>query len=108
LKYLKVVDVQVFVLFLVIIIYACLYEFWLYEYLFGSVGPMKLQLEIEKAIHKSGESVITSMDLKMKNKLHDKTSNINKDLLLKGLLKPFPKNCISLMTISGAKGSTVS
>ncbi|XP_052173227.1 DNA-directed RNA polymerase I subunit 1 isoform X2 [Diospyros lotus] len=73
----------------------------------GTIGPMKLQLEIEKAIHKSGESAITSMDLKMKNKLHDKTSNINKDLLLKGLLKPFPKNCISLMTISGAKGSTV-
>ena len=69
---------------------------------------MKLQLEIEKAIHNNGQSVIASLDLKMKNRLHDKTSNLNKDLLVKGLLKPFPKNCISLMTISGAKGSTVS
>ncbi|KAL6987100.1 DNA-directed RNA polymerase [Sarracenia purpurea var. burkii] len=73
----------------------------------GTVGPMKLQLEIEKAIHNDGQSVITSLDLKMKNRLHDMTSNVNKDLLLKGLLKPFPKNCISLMTISGAKGSSV-
>ncbi|CAL5398113.1 unnamed protein product [Camellia sinensis] len=70
-------------------------------------SPMKLQLEIEKAIHNSGQSATASMDLKMKNRLHEKTSDINKDLLVKGLLKPFPKNCISLMTISGAKGSTV-
>ncbi|XP_028123349.1 DNA-directed RNA polymerase I subunit 1 [Camellia sinensis] len=73
----------------------------------GTIGPMKLQLEIEKAIHNSGQSATASMDLKMKNRLHEKTSDINKDLLVKGLLKPFPKNCISLMTISGAKGSTV-
>lgn len=73
----------------------------------GTIGPMKLQLEIEKAIHNSGQSATASMDLKMKNRLHEKTSDINRDLLVKGLLKPFPKNCISLMTISGAKGSTV-
>ncbi|KAE9466028.1 hypothetical protein C3L33_02062, partial [Rhododendron williamsianum] len=71
------------------------------------LGSMKLQTEIEKAIHNIGQSVVTTLDLKMKNTLHDKTSNIHKDLLLKGLLKPFPKNSISLMTISGAKGSSV-
>ncbi|XAR69446.1 DNA-directed RNA polymerase [Bertholletia excelsa] len=73
----------------------------------GTIGPKKMQMEIEKAIHTDGQSAIASMDLKMKNKLQDKMSNVNKDLLLEGLLKPFPKNCISLMTISGAKGSTV-
>lgn len=69
---------------------------------------MDLQTRIEKAIHENGQSVVSTLDLKMKNKLHEKTSKIHKDLLLKGLLKPFPKNSISLMTISGAKGSSVS
>lgn len=73
----------------------------------GATDPRKLQFAIEKAIHKGGQSAISLMDMKMKNRLHEKTSDVNKDLLLKGLLKPFPKNCISLMTISGAKGSTV-
>ena len=32
---------------------------------------------------------------------------ISKKWLPKGLMKPFPQNCIALMTISGAKGSSV-
>uniref|UniRef100_A0A5B7B2D8 DNA-directed RNA polymerase subunit n=1 Tax=Davidia involucrata TaxID=16924 RepID=A0A5B7B2D8_DAVIN len=74
---------------------------------YGEIGALKLQLEIEKAVHSNGQSATAFLDMKMKNKLSKKGSDINKDLLLKGLLKPFPKNCISLMTISGAKGSSV-
>ncbi|KAI8536499.1 hypothetical protein RHMOL_Rhmol10G0261700 [Rhododendron molle] len=43
-----------------------------------TAGSMKLQTEIEKAIHNIGQSVVTTLDLKMKNTLHDKTSNIHK------------------------------
>ncbi|CAK9157192.1 unnamed protein product [Ilex paraguariensis] len=74
---------------------------------YGEIGQTELQLETEKAIRSNGQSAIAYLDMKMKNKLNEKTSQINKELLLKGLSKPFPKNCISLMTISGAKGSTV-
>lgn len=71
-------------------------------------GPVELQLEIEKAVRRDGQSATARLDGKMKNELREKGSQINKELLLNGLLKTFPKNCISLMTISGAKGSTVS
>lgn len=71
-------------------------------------GPLELQLEIEKAISSNKEVATAALDMKMKNKLANKGSQFNKELLLKGLLKPFPRNCIALMTITGAKGSTVS
>lgn len=71
-------------------------------------GPLELQLEIEKAISGNKEAATAALDMKMKNKLANKGSQFNKELLLKGLLKPFPRNCIALMTITGAKGSTVS
>ncbi|KAL2501697.1 nuclear RNA polymerase A1 [Forsythia ovata] len=73
----------------------------------GQIGPEELQLEIEKVICSNRESATASLDMKMKNKLTDKGSQISKKLLTKGLLKPFPKNCISVMTTTGAKGSTV-
>lgn len=72
------------------------------------VGPVELQLEIEKAISTDKENAVAFLDMKMKNQLNQKAKNMDKDLLLKGLLRPFPKNCISLMTVTGAKGSTVS
>lgn len=75
---------------------------------FGVLGPEELQLEIEKVICSNRESATASLDMKMKNKLTNKGSQISKKLLTKGLLKPFPKNCISVMTTTGAKGSTVS
>lgn len=71
-------------------------------------GPSELQLEVERVLCRDLESATALLDMKMKNKLTTKASQISKELLRKGLLKPFPKNCISLMTISGAKGSTVS
>ncbi|KAJ8570482.1 hypothetical protein K7X08_037454 [Anisodus acutangulus] len=73
----------------------------------GEIGPLELQLEIEKAISSNKEAATAALDMKMKNKLANKGSQFNKELLLKGLLKPFPRNCIALMTITGAKGSTV-
>lgn len=77
----------------------------------GQIGTEELQLEIEKAICADRESATASLDVKMKNKLTNKLtregSQILKHLLTAGLLKPFPRNCISVMTTTGAKGSTV-
>ncbi|CAI9100050.1 OLC1v1036970C1 [Oldenlandia corymbosa var. corymbosa] len=70
-------------------------------------GPLKLQLEVEKVLSRDREFATALLDMKMKNKLTEKANKISKELLRQGLLKPFPKNCISLMTICGAKGSTV-
>ncbi|GMY21604.1 DNA-directed RNA polymerase I subunit 1 [Fagus crenata] len=67
-----------------------------------------LQLNIEKKIRSNGESAITDLDRKMISKLNEGLSkDFFKDLLSKGILKPSGKNCISLMTTSGAKGATV-
>ncbi|KZV36374.1 DNA-directed RNA polymerase I subunit rpa1-like [Dorcoceras hygrometricum] len=77
----------------------------------GQIGIEELQLEIEKALCSDRESATASLDVKMKNKLTNKLtgegSQILKHLLTAGLLKPFPRNCISVMTTTGAKGSTV-
>lgn len=43
----------------------------------------------------------------MSSSLNGITSEVNDMLFPNGLQKPFPKNCLSVMTISGAKGSTV-
>jgi DNA-directed RNA polymerase I subunit RPA1 len=68
-----------------------------------------LQVNIEKKIRSNGESAITDLDRKMISKLNEGLSkDFFKDLLSKGILKPSGKNCISLMTTSGAKGATVS
>ncbi|XP_051116199.1 DNA-directed RNA polymerase I subunit 1 [Andrographis paniculata] len=77
----------------------------------GQIGPQELQLEVEKVICQDRESATAALDMKMKNKLTNRLtregSQILKHLLTTGLLKPFPKNCISVMTTTGAKGSTV-
>ncbi|KAL8489246.1 hypothetical protein ACS0TY_025231 [Phlomoides rotata] len=76
----------------------------------GQIGPEELQMEIEKVICTDRESATASLDMKMKNKLTNRLtregSQILKYSLTAGLLKPFPKNCISVMTTTGAKGST--
>lgn len=52
---------------------------------------------------------MTDLDRKMISKLNEELSkNFFKELLSRGLLKPSGKNCISLMTTSGAKGASVS
>ncbi|KAL4558091.1 hypothetical protein LXL04_036287 [Taraxacum kok-saghyz] len=70
-------------------------------------GTRALQLETEKIIRSNGATASASLDNLMQTELRDKGSMISKKWLPKGLLKPFPQNCISLMTISGAKGSSV-
>nr|XP_043635531.1 DNA-directed RNA polymerase I subunit 1 [Erigeron canadensis] len=70
-------------------------------------GTRELQLETEKIIRSNGATASASLDNLMQTELRDKGSMISKKWLPKGLLKPFPQNCISLMTISGAKGSSV-
>ncbi|KAB1222317.1 DNA-directed RNA polymerase I subunit rpa1 [Morella rubra] len=67
-----------------------------------------LQLKIEKKIRRNGESALTDLDRKMISKLNEELSkDFFKELLSKGLLKPSGKNCISIMTTSGAKGASV-
>ncbi|KAK1412905.1 hypothetical protein QVD17_34501 [Tagetes erecta] len=70
-------------------------------------GTRELQMETEKIIRSNGVTATASLDNLMQTELRDKGSMISKKWLPKGLAKPFPQNCISLMTISGAKGSSV-
>lgn len=77
--------------------------------MFGSSDPITLQLNIEKRVRSNGEAALTYLDRKMISSLNSKTSSgVLKVLLSEGILKPSGKNCISLMTTSGAKGSMVS
>jgi DNA-directed RNA polymerase beta' subunit len=39
--------------------------------------------------------------------MHPLASEVIKGCIPRGQRKPFPANCMSLMTVSGAKGSTV-
>ncbi|KHN22373.1 DNA-directed RNA polymerase I subunit rpa1 [Glycine soja] len=72
-----------------------------------NIDPVTLQLNIEKKIRSNGEAALT-LDRKMTSNLNSRTSSgILKKLLSEGILKPSGKNCISLMTTSGAKGSMV-
>lgn len=69
---------------------------------------MKLQRETERVIRGNGESAAMSLDRMMSSALNRLTSEINNKLFPRGLLKPFPRNCLSLMTTTGAKGGLVS
>ncbi|KAF3442582.1 hypothetical protein FNV43_RR16498 [Rhamnella rubrinervis] len=75
----------------------------------GKIDPMILQFNIEKTIRSNGEAALAALDRKMISQLNDKTSKSEelKGLLSKGLYKLPAKNCISLMTTSGAKGGAV-
>ncbi|KAI3867080.1 hypothetical protein MKW92_022394 [Papaver armeniacum] len=73
----------------------------------GDTDPRVLQEEIEKTIRTNGETATTRLDRMMSSSLNGITSEVNDMLFPNGLQKPFPKNCLSVMTISGAKGSTV-
>jgi DNA-directed RNA polymerase I subunit RPA1 len=71
------------------------------------VDPVKLQMEVEKVIRRDGESATVNLDRSMSNALNKITSKINKKLFPRGLRKPFSRNCLSLMTATGAKGGEV-
>ncbi|WCJ33919.1 DNA-directed RNA polymerase I subunit 1 [Euphorbia peplus] len=70
--------------------------------------PMEFRLNIEKMVRSDKDSALAYLDRQMGNELNTKTSSeVINTLLSDGLLKPSGKNCISLMTTSGAKGSKV-
>ncbi|PKA56545.1 DNA-directed RNA polymerase II subunit RPB1 [Apostasia shenzhenica] len=73
----------------------------------NSKDPLKLLKETEKSIRRNGESATARLDRMMSNALNGLTSEVNKVLFPVGLWKPFPKNCLSLMTSTGAKGGLV-
>ncbi|KAK8914437.1 DNA-directed RNA polymerase II subunit RPB1 [Platanthera zijinensis] len=71
------------------------------------IDPLKLLKKTEKVIRRNGESATTRLDRMMSNALNALTSEVNKALFPGGLQKPFPNNCLSLMTATGAKGGLV-
>ncbi|KAG9448436.1 hypothetical protein H6P81_008401 [Aristolochia fimbriata] len=73
----------------------------------GVLDPVKLQTEVEKVIRSNGESATANLDRMMSSSLNRLTSEVNKSLFPNELCKPFPRNCLSLMTSTGAKGSLV-
>ncbi|KAI3942205.1 hypothetical protein MKW98_003804 [Papaver atlanticum] len=68
---------------------------------------LMMDIQIEKTIRTNGETATTRLDRMMSSSLNGITSEVNDMLFPNGLQKSFPKNCLSVMTISGAKGSTV-
>ncbi|KAG8075298.1 hypothetical protein GUJ93_ZPchr0006g45952 [Zizania palustris] len=64
-------------------------------------------MEVEKVIRRNGESATVILDRKMSSALNAITSKVNQNLFPYGLQKPFPGNCLSLMTATGAKGGLV-
>ncbi|KAJ7566178.1 hypothetical protein O6H91_02G091400 [Diphasiastrum complanatum] len=71
------------------------------------IGIESVKQEVEKALQTRGEPASSRLDVLMSSALNRITSNVNNMLFPKGLLKPFPKNCLSLMTVTGAKGGLV-
>ncbi|XP_024012805.1 DNA-directed RNA polymerase I subunit 1 [Eutrema salsugineum] len=72
------------------------------------IDPQDMKSRIERILYEDGESALASLDRSVVNELNQCSSKgVMNDLLSDGLLKPPGKNCISLMTISGAKGSKV-
>ncbi|KAL8172139.1 hypothetical protein V2J09_023943 [Rumex salicifolius] len=69
------------------------------------IDSTDIQIEIEKAILHNGDSAIAKLDGMMRNKLNSCSSAVGK-LFPSCLIKPFRRNCLSQMTLSGAKGGT--
>lgn len=68
-----------------------------------------MRSRIERILYEDGESALASLDRSIVSELNQCSGKgVMNDLLSEGLLKTPGKNCISLMTISGAKGSKVS
>ncbi|KAK1642603.1 hypothetical protein QYE76_060408 [Lolium multiflorum] len=69
--------------------------------------PADLQMDVEKVVRRMGESGNVTLDKMMLSALNKLTSEVNQSMFPYGLQKPFPKNCLTLMTATGAKGSDV-
>lgn len=70
-------------------------------------GVDEFKLGIENAIQTKGQSATAYLDRMMSSSMNVVTSDVNNGLFPSGLLKPFPHNCLSLMTTTGAKGGLV-
>lgn len=57
--------------------------------------------------YRSNASTGVAHDMKVTGVMHPLSSEVVKMCLPAGQVKPFPNNCLSLMTVSGAKGSLV-
>lgn len=73
----------------------------------AEIAVMCMEEEIEKVLRAKGEVASSRLDRLMSSALNRITSDVNNSLFPKGLLKPFPGNCLSLMTMTGAKGGLV-
>ncbi|XWS43173.1 hypothetical protein CRYUN_Cryun16bG0080100 [Craigia yunnanensis] len=74
----------------------------------AEIAPTELQLKIERTIRRDGEAALTALDREMIGVLNKNSSQgVLVELLSECLVKSMGKNCISLMTTSGAKGSKV-
>ncbi|KAJ3423767.1 intein-containing DNA-directed RNA polymerase i subunit rpa1 precursor [Anaeramoeba flamelloides] len=67
----------------------------------------KLSNKLWKRAAVNRDVVLNKLDSVMKTSVNEKTSKIIKTCIPNGQLKTFPSNNLSLMTISGAKGSVV-
>lgn len=65
-------------------------------------------MDIEKVVRRIGESANVALDKGVLSQLNGLTSDVNKEMFPYGLQKPFPRNCLTLMTATGAKGGDVS
>ncbi|KAM3279841.1 hypothetical protein ACQJBY_046924 [Aegilops geniculata] len=68
---------------------------------------VELQMNVEKVVRRIGESANVALDKAMLSELNGLTTKVNKNMFPYGLQKPFPKNCLTLMTATGAKGGDV-
>ncbi|XP_024394449.1 DNA-directed RNA polymerase I subunit 1 [Physcomitrium patens] len=73
----------------------------------GELNMEEIRDEVEKRIQSKGDAASARLDMLMTSALNRITSDINNTIFPKGLMKPFPANCLSLMTITGAKGGLV-
>ncbi|GLT39726.1 hypothetical protein SLA2020_139020 [Shorea laevis] len=74
----------------------------------AKIEKRELEYKIENTIRFYGEAAVSALDRKVTKVLNENSSRgVLSDLLTEGLLKSTGKNCISLMTTSGAKGSKV-
>ncbi|KAJ3173100.1 hypothetical protein HDU88_004559 [Geranomyces variabilis] len=77
------------------------------EYVKGSHsdGPLALRLKMESVLRV--DEKMAGLDSAMKAKTNRVTSEIISSTVPDQLLKPFPRNNMQMMTVSGAKGSNV-
>lgn len=74
---------------------------------FAGFVPRQVRKDVERIVRAKGEVASNRLDRMMSGALNGVTSDVNNALFPNGLLKPFPGNCFSLMTTSGAKGGLV-